>query len=245
MTLKRVKAVLTTIMIAVAFPAVSFATPSSQIWIPSTDTQPYGTFHLGVDNYTTIFTEIEDGGNSSPVGMGLTMGVADTEIIGVEFGIDIKEASDSPLYINAKLQVKEDSIMSFFPSIAIGGYDFGTDSEINDYNILYTMLGKTLPIFGRISVGYYYGNDDLLLDKSDGKDNSGFMLSFDRTLAEIDDRLWISVDHMSGENLYGATSAGFSWRFSPHISALLGYVVYNESEVAGEDQLTIQFDMDF
>ena len=28
------------------------ATPSTQIWIPSTDIQGFKTFHLGIDNYT-------------------------------------------------------------------------------------------------------------------------------------------------------------------------------------------------
>jgi hypothetical protein len=36
-----------------------------------------------------------------------------------------------------------------------------------------------------------------------------------------------------------------SWKFSPKINALLGYTTYNERKVAGEDTVTIQFNMDF
>ncbi len=29
----------------------AYATPSTQIWIPSTDIQPFKTFHLNIDSY--------------------------------------------------------------------------------------------------------------------------------------------------------------------------------------------------
>jgi hypothetical protein len=50
---------------------------------------------------------------------------------------------------------------------------------------------------------------------------------------------------MGAENSYGALSFGMSWRFAPNISALLGYDIYNDKEVAGENTITVQFDMDF
>lgn len=233
-------------LLAVAFTAApAGATPSTQIWIPSTDTQPFGTFHLGVDNYTTVFTKIEDGGHDQPTTMGLTVGALDTPYLGLEIGADLREPTDDPWYFNAKAQVKEDSVAAYFPAIAIGAYDFGTKDKETNYNILYSLVGKTFPVLGRLSVGYYYGNADLLKDASGEDDNHGILASFDRTLAEIDDRLWVAVDYMGGNNVYGALSFGLSWRFSPNISALLGYDVYNDNDVAGENTVTIQFDIDF
>lgn len=220
------------------------ATPSTQIWIPSTDTQAFGTVHLGVDNYTTIFKKAEDGGGDFPTTMGLTFGVGETESLGLEIGFDLKEPSDDPIFLNAKIQLIEDSLFSFFPAIAIGGYDFGTNSEETDFNITYILMAKTFSALGRLSIGYYYGNESLLLDAEGEKDNSGVLASFDRTLAEIDDRLWIAIDYMGGNNSYGALSFGFAWRFAENMSAILGYDIFNETKTGGENTVTVQFDID-
>jgi hypothetical protein len=50
----------------------ALATPSTQIWIPSTDIQAYKTLHLGIDNY--IRTS-KDGGFPNFYDIGLTAGV--------------------------------------------------------------------------------------------------------------------------------------------------------------------------
>lgn len=221
------------------------ATPSTQIWIPSTDIQPVGTIHLGVDNYTTVFKKQSDGGHHAPVNMGLTVGVLETASMNVELGVDLREAMDDPLFFNAKLGIKEDSLSKFFPAIAIGGYEFGTKSESTDYNILYAEMAKTIASIGRFTAGYYVGSDKLLKDVNGNKENDGVLLSFDRTMAEISEKLWFAVDYMGGQNSYGALSFGISWRFSPNISAILGYDIYNETKIAGENTVTIQFDMDF
>lgn len=225
-------------------PTAAMATPSTQIWIPSPDTQPFGTFHFGVDNYTTLFKKKDEGGRSFPTDFGITAGISDTEYIGAEIGFDLKEQSDDPLYINAKFQIKEDSVSRFFPSIAFGAYDYGTQTDVTDFNITYMLVGKTLPVFGRFSAGYYVGNKKLLVDSTGAEDNVGVLASWDRTLAEIDDRLWVAVDYMGGNNVYGALSFGLSWRFSPNISVLVGYDIFNDKEVAGEDTFTLQLDID-
>lgn len=221
------------------------ATPSSQIWIPSTDTQAARTIHLGVDNYNTVFKKTEDGGFSAPTVYGVTAGAVDTAYIGLEVGLDLKEQSDYPIYLNVKLQIKEDSVARFFPAIALGVYDMGTQSDVTDANIAYALFAKTFPVIGRLSAGYYVGDKDLLVDASGQSDNDGVMLSFDRTLAEIDDRLWLAVDYMGAKNSYGALSFGLSWRFAPQISALVGYNIYNDRDVGGENTVTVQFDVDF
>jgi hypothetical protein len=224
---------------------VAGATPSTQVWIPSTDTQPARTLHLGVDNYTTLFKKSEDGGWSAPTDFGATVGLADTPHLGFEAGVDIREQSDFPLSFNVKLQVKEDSLFQYFPAIAVGGYEFGSESDVTNYNIVYGLIAKTAPVVGRVTIGYYVGNDKLLTNAAGESENTGPMASWDRTLAEIDDRLWVCVDYMGGANAFGALSFGVAWRFSPHIGALIGYDVYNDNEVAGENTATVQFDIDF
>lgn len=223
----------------------AYATPSTQIYIPSTDVQPVGTVHIGVDNYTTFFKTKKDGGHNSPVDVGVTVGALETTFVNMELGVDLKEATDDPAYFNGKLGIKEDTLMKHFPSVAFGAYDFGTKSGVTDYNIVYLEIAKTLGSFGRLTAGYYVGNDKLLKNTKGQKENDGVLLSFDRTMAEISQKLWFAVDYMGGQNAYGAASFGLSWRFSPHISAILGYDVYNEPKLAGENTVTIQFDMDF
>ena len=221
------------------------ATPSQQIRIPSTDTQAARTVHLGVDNRFTILTKAKDGGHSEPTDIGATVGLADTHYFGVEGGIDLREHSNDPLFINFKVQLKEDSISPYVPAFAIGGYEFGSTNNDNDANIFYVLMAKSFPVAGRFSLGYYIGNDNVLIDSSGAKENDGVLASFDRRLAEINEKLWVALDFMSGANKYGAMSAGFSWYFSDQISALLGYSINNSKDVAGEDTFTIQFDMDF
>ena len=45
------KVLIQAMTLTIAAATVAMATPSTQIWIPSTDVQGYGTFHLGIDNY--------------------------------------------------------------------------------------------------------------------------------------------------------------------------------------------------
>ncbi|HOX28522.1 MAG TPA: hypothetical protein PLQ76_05135, partial [bacterium] len=73
----------------ISFAAIAFfiskpasATPSTQIWIPSTDIQKKGTFHLGIDNYFTMGT---DNTWSMPTDVGIEYGIAK----GWEVGIDV------------------------------------------------------------------------------------------------------------------------------------------------------------
>lgn len=224
--------------------APSEATPSRQITIPSPDAQPFRSIHLGVDNSTTFFRRGADA-ESDPTEYGLSVGLPETFFFTGEVGIDLKEPSDDPVYLNAKLVLKEDSAGSFSPAVAGGIFDLGFEAGENDYNVLYMLLAKTVPVLGRISAGMYYGSRDLLLDAAGEADNYGYMLSWDRTIAEFDSRLWLCVDYMSQENLYGAIGAGFGWRFAPNIGAVVGYKIFNEEKTGGPDRATIQFDIDF
>ena len=70
---------------------IASATPSTQIWIPSTDIQPYKTVHLNFDTYLRTGKEpssnvgyfgIPDGGNLAPLySVGPTVGVLPFEKI--------------------------------------------------------------------------------------------------------------------------------------------------------------------
>ena len=63
---------------------VALATPSTQIWIPSTDIQKFGSFHLGIDNYVAA----EGEGTVPLYVLGLTAGVIPSETVQAEIGVD-------------------------------------------------------------------------------------------------------------------------------------------------------------
>lgn len=227
---------------------LALATPSTQIWIPSTDIQKFGTFHLGADTYQRS-KEDANGARPHVYDYGLTAGVLPYEKIQMEAGIDFitngTDADDHPLYFNAKLGTPEGSLFDGSPALAAGGFAFGTTHDATDYNIVYGLVAKTFPVIGRLSAGYYVGNDDLLVDADGDEDNDGVLLSWDRTISEVSDKLWAAVDYQGGDNSFGALSVGVAWAFTPSTSVIFGYDFYNENKTAGEDTYTVQVDINF
>jgi hypothetical protein len=243
--MKSMKSLVMGVMAAVMMCGVAYATPSTQIWIPSTDIQAYKKVHFGADTY--IKTASQDGiAEPTVTNLGLTVGVLPWEKFQMEVGLDYRDIGGNhtyPMYYNAKIGIPEDALFKYSPAIAIGGYDFGTKKDFSDYNIVYALAARTIGILGRLSAGYYTGNDKLLLDGSGNKDNSGVLLSWDRTISEISDKLWLAVDYQGGKNSYGALSFGAAWKFAPNVGVILGYDIYNESLY--KPTATIQVDIDF
>ncbi|MBI5893185.1 MAG: hypothetical protein HZB79_05960 [Deltaproteobacteria bacterium] len=251
---------------------IAFATPSTHIWSPATDIQPYGVFHLTADMYLPVKSDDEQVGGvradkPDPVtNMGLTLGVLPFEKVQLELGFDHitgysfakrGDLDDSPFYFNAKLGVPEGSFGTYFPALAIGGYMFGTrtDGEARanrtlepgtDYNIYYAKIAKTFDPVGRFSAGYYAGNKKLLVDENGKEDEHGVLLAWERVMTEISDKLWLAVDYMGGDNSFGAIAYGFSWKFAPNVSVIFAYVDQNNDKLAFvEDWFTVQVDIDF
>jgi len=231
----------------------AFATPSTQIWIPSTDIQPFKKVHFGFDEYIKARKIDGTTREANVINNGITVGVLPYEKVQMEIGIDqraygVEPADSAPYYFNAKVGVPEDALFANSPAIAVGGYDYGTkkfDATSGfgtDYNITYGLLAKTLGKAGRFSVGYYQGSDKLLLDKNGQKDNTGVLASWDRTISEISDKLWVAVDYMGGENAYGALSYGAAWKFAPNVGVIFGYDKYNNTNF--KPTYTIQVDID-
>ena len=217
------------------------ATPSTQIWMPSTDIQGYLNPHFGWDVYLT------NTGNGTVSNGGVTMGVLPFKKVGMEVGIDYRDISGDhqyPVYFNAKVGLPEDAFFKYMPALAIGGFDFGLKDSSTNYNVTYGLLARTFPIIGRLSVGGYTAlSPDILWMSSDGKLNkSGALVSLDRTMTEISSKLWIGLDYMSGNNAYGAFSFGASWNWSPTVSTILGYDIWNDSKVL-KPTVTFQLDI--
>lgn len=228
----------------IAASGAALATPSTQIWIPSTDIQAFATGHLGIDNYIRTTSK---GGGANTYDIGLTAGVLPFEKLQMEVGIDYIDAGTnsaadkSPLYFNGKLGTPEDSLFKFSPALAVGIYNAGTKAGITGQNIVYGLAAKTLPIIGRISAGGFHGSETVL----GAGQNDGVLLSWDRTMSEISDKLWLAVDHQSGNSFMGATSFGAAWAFSKNVSVIVGYDIYNNVNTGGKNTITTQLDINF
>jgi hypothetical protein len=233
----------------VGWGTAAWATPSTQIWIPSTDIQPFLVPHLGVDCYLRSDGRANSG-NPNIFDIGPTIGILPFNKVQAEVGFDyITQGNDYdsyPLFFNAKIGIPESAFFTNAPALAVGGYNFGTHYKTprTDQNIIYGLAAKTLPAFaglpslGRLSAGYYTANDDVVQP-----DKEGMLLSWDRMMNEISDRLWAAVDYQSGDNGVGALSFGVAWYFTPKVSLLVGYDIYNDNAIAGSDTFTIQWDI--
>lgn len=242
----------------------AFATPSTTYWSPAvSDVQPYGVWHLGIDNYFTLGRKADKG--DLPTDLGLTVGVLPYEKIQLELGIDWLEPTTDPLYFNAKLGTPEGALFEGSPALNIGIYNAGTDRKDatkdgdgrTDYNILDIIVGKTLPMdLGRIHAGLYSGNKKALLDKNGEKKNTGYMIGYDKGfLPAKDDKgeynKWVfAADYQSGKNAVGAGGFGIYHYFTRDISLLTGPVWFNEPVVAGPNAnakwlWTTQLDINF
>jgi hypothetical protein len=205
------------------------ATPSTIIWIPSVDFQGYKSFHLGIDNYAYDFKSGKPGsGGAFPTDLGLTVGILPGTTILAEVGIDYMTPQWSPFLLNAKVGLPEGALAEWSPAVAVGGFGFGFQKNVTDYNILYGIVGKTLPVIGRIEVGYFSGNKNLLVDLETGSaDNTGILLSWDRMIPEISENLWLAVDYQGGKSSFGALSYGLAWSFSKNVSVIFARDVFN------------------
>ncbi len=250
----------------------ALATPSTQIWIPSTDVQAYKTVHLGIDNYfraTGVPKSPPVAGSARDANIydiGLTFGVLPFEKLQMEVGVDYlsngNEPNDNhPLSANFKIGTPEDSLFKYSPALAAGMYNIGSTLSganavltTSGMNIVYALAAKTLPeigkvpSLGRISAGYYQGAKRTLVDTrfdAEKAQNSGVLLSWDRTMTEISDKLWLAVDYMGGNNVMGSVNFGASWAFAKNVSLIVGYDVYKEKVLAGNNTFTTQLDINF
>lgn len=253
--MKFVNRTLLTAALTLAMSSAALATPSGQIWIPSTDAKGFKEVNISIDNYIRASHSATAGTNYYDAGV--TVGVSPLEKLKLEVGVDYYTDnlndgnsiySSHPIYFNFKAAIPEDAFFKGMPAVAagmygIGTFDRGATGGNTMSNISYGLLAKTLPLVGRISAGGYHG-----AEKNLGTDNNGVLVSWDRTMSEISDKLWMAVDYMSGNNAFGALSVGASWAFSSNVSLLVGANFYNPFQdglPGGKPTITTQLDINF
>jgi hypothetical protein len=241
------RSVLTVLMGA----GVALATPSTTYWTPATtDVQPYGVLHLGVDTYTTVFKKAADGGGDLPTDYGLTIGILPFDKLQMEVGVDLLEPSDEPLYFNAKLGVPEGALFGASPALNLGIFNVGTKKNVTDQNVGYLLVGKTIPFIGRVHAGPYLGNRSTLVDSDGDRAKTGFMIGFDRGFYPVKDgagneykKVVVAADYASGDNAIGGGGVGVYYFFTKDISLLAGPVWFNNRAINGDTKWTAQLDI--
>lgn len=261
------KVLLFSFMFLVLCFSFAHATPTTHIWTPSTDIQPYKKIHLTADTYTPVMGK-DKLGNFTYVQQvyGLTFSLLsdkpENNLLGklwsplgkimAETGFDYKKGFTSyydkwPWYFNFKFAVPEDAYFKYMPALAIGSYDMGLKQNKTNYNVWYFKGAKTVSIgslnLGRFSVGYFNGDAKLLRARNGERDNAGAMFAWERVMSEISDKLWLCVDYQGTQSAYGAMNYGLSWKWTNNISTILGYDVYNNHNL--RDTITFQLDVDF
>ncbi len=209
-----------------------FATPSTQIWNPSTDIQSAGTWHLGIDNYFTTAWPKDTNYTYYPTDVNLTYGA----LPGLEVGIDSFMPSAAQYEFNAKYGIPESGDM---PAFALGaqnmGFNVDADKRNIDWSIWYSVVAKTFS-FGRLTGGYYSGNDHVLTTVPDEngnteKANTGFIATWDKA---VTDKIWLCLDYASGYSAYGSFFYGGSYSFSSNTSVIFGYGTFNRHQNSGD-----------
>jgi hypothetical protein len=213
-------------MLAALCAATAQGTPSTLIWIPSTDIQADKTWHGGIDNYSA-----HGSGAGSITDYGLTYGFLGGR---AEVGADYFGGAHDPLYFNAKFRVAAENART--PAFAVGAMNWGTKKDATDYNMVYGLIAKTLGP-ARLTLGYCHGNKAAL-----GTDPNVLLAGVDGYLTK-DRRWWGAVDYQGGRNAFGALNVGVSYAFTDKISVIVGYDAYNNSAL--RDTVTTQLDVNF
>jgi hypothetical protein len=230
--------------------APCYATPTTHIWSPSADIQPFKKLHITADFYVPTESNSDGSRADTITNAGLTVGILPFKKLNAEVGFDHKSGYGSldkyPMYFNAKLAIPEEAYGKFFPALAFGIYDVGTKEDKTNNNVLYGKLAKIFTLkgfdLGRLSVGGFVGNDKLLLHNGK-KDARGVMVAWERVMKEISDKLWVCLDYQGSRSAYGALNLGCSWKFADNVSAIFGYDIYNDCDLA--NTFTVQVDIDF
>jgi hypothetical protein len=216
-------------------PGWAWATPSSTYWAPSlASCQAKGVPHVTYDTYYGKGTPPPGAGSPTyPIDTGLTMGVLPWSKLQGEIGYDVLLPSDNPVFffLNAKLCTPEGSLFKGSPAFGGGIYNLGFHDNVTNYNVLYFVGQKTLPIGGYVSLGVYHGTNDTLFTNTDGKiAKTGALIGWVSPDIKVGltglQKINIAADVQTGKNVLGGGGLGAYFYFNDYVSLLIGPVFY-------------------
>ena len=225
---------------------VAWATPSTTYWTPcTTDIQAPRVWHLGIDDYFTVGKRGPgNSGEGFPTDVGVQYGIEVTKKIQAEVGCDMLEPADDPWYLNGKIGCPEGALGAGAPAIELGIFNVGLHRGVTNQDIFNVIIGKTLPDnSGRLHAALYCGNPGVLRSGEGARENTGFMIAYDRWL--IPGKWLLAADWASGKNAIGGGGAGVYYFFTKDVSVLAGPVWFNDRGINGTVKWTTQIDINF
>jgi len=242
------------------------------------DVQPFGVWHLGIDNYFDVGRSTSSNVSSTgtqlplafPTDVGLTVGILPFTKVNMEVGVDMlapiqficgalkdcPSVGDSLLF-NSKIGIPEGALFTESPGINLGIFNVGTVKNVTNMDIGDLIIGKTIPVVGRLHVGGYWGNAGSALMHEGGTlagqvKNTGVMVGYDRGFVPVKDKdgneynkFILAADYASGKNFIGGGGVGVYFFFTKDISVLTGPVWFNDQDINGRWKMTTQLDINF
>jgi hypothetical protein len=233
---------------------IASATPSTTFWAPSTAScQAPGVPHITYDTYFGKGPAAgSQGAPNYPIDTGLTIGLIPSGKVQAEAGFDLLLPSQDPLFLNAKLCTPESSLFKGSPALGGGIYGVGTKNGVTDYNVLYLMVQKSMPIGGYVAAGIYHGLSETLFTNSEGDiAQTGAMLAVASPDVQVGlkglKKLNFVADAQTGKNVFGAWGFGTNIYVADNASLLVGPVFFLDKALqpGTKDVLwTVQLDVD-
>jgi len=226
--------------LAITFPAVARATPSTTYWAPSVATcQAKYVPHVTYDTYYGRGTPIPaglvpaSGIRAYPIDTGVEMGVLPWSKLQAEVGYDLLLPSADPVFffLNGKICTPESSLFKGSPSVSFGFYDVGFHKNVTDYNVMSLMVEKGLPGGGYISGGVYHGMNDVLFTNSEGKIvKTGAIAGWASPDIKVGvtglQKIVVIADVQTGKNILGAGGFGAEVYFNDYVDLIVGPVFF-------------------
>lgn len=206
---------------------ISFALPSSDLWIPSASVMEKSFLRIDLQQEYTL--DKNQGETNHWSSLGATLGLMQESNWAAEAGLDIQEPIGEKfldaLQINGKFTYKQSPESRW--TGAMGMRNFALSSDGN-YQILYGLAEVVTREKEFTRVGIYFGSNKNLVDADGKKSNSGFMFGYYRQV--IDDTGRLAVEWVSGKNAFSYLLVGAHLRFAENVNCILGYGVPNESD---------------
>jgi len=245
--MKKLLSAATVTMLVGILTSIAMATPSTTFWTPCTlDFQPANQTHITYDTYNRFGNPTTDNVPAFPVDYGLTKGAAFKNGLAFEYGVDFMVPTKNPAYFNVKVGYPELTLKPWAPALEIGIFNVGTKAGQTNQDVVYFLVGRSLPNnLGRLSAAYYVGNKTALGfgDTVNSIDNTGAMVAYDKVL--IKDKVVFAADWATGTNAIGGGGAGLYYYFTPNIDLLAGPVWFNDKEINGKMKFTVQCDINY
>ena len=229
----------------------AIASPSREVFIPSTDSMDFLkirgdliTYFRSSPDKKAVQGPLASSGDRDPgiILLGGSVGVLPFDTVRGEIGIEYTGsgadvAESSPVTFNVKVSIPQEAICRYFPGLAVGMYNIGSNTGETNQDIAYGLISYQF-LLGKFTAGGYRGEKGAL--GGDGSIKYGVLAAWHRTLVEFSNRLWVGADYMGGKNINSSVNFGVAWAISKNASVMGGYNLHTDRNFSGTDTIMIR-----